>query len=392
MVTDTPRDLENPGVCIRCFGRSFAKLGTGISNPERGETFFQQYEQTFTNAGFHITEEDSCQICHGVFLRLNDYAEELAIQARGIEFSTFLVGSKFPEKAIELEETLQSTMGTEGEPLKREFNRELGKIIADSMGKEADFKEPDLNIVVDLNFDSFRLKSKNLFVYGIYRKKRRDIPQTRWIHKKDIEESIETIIGDRLNTLTKGKNYFLHGAGREDVDVMMLGNGREFIIESMEPRVRSIDLEGLKMSINQSDLGVEVDGLCFVNKSEVAALKAQTPDKSYRVTVKALTDIDENRLTGASGELTGKHIYQRTPLRVSTRRSDLVRDKQIKSMVVEEVSGLTAVLNVRAEAGTYIKELIHGDQGRTKPSLSEQYGEQLSVESLDVIWIHRSGE
>ena len=392
MATDTPQDSDNPGVCIRCFGRSFAKLGTGISNPERGETFFQQYEQTFSNAGFHITEEDSCQICHGIFLRLSDYAEELETQAEGIEFSTFLVGSKFPDQSIELETRLQSAMGEDGEPVKREFNRELGKIIADNTGKDADFKEPDLNIVVDLNFDSFRLKSKNLFVYGIYRKKRRDIPQTRWIHKKDVEESVETIIGDRLNALTKGKNYFLHGAGREDVDVMMLGNGREFIIESMEPRVRSIDLDDLKTSINQSDLGVEVDCLSLVHKSEVAALKAKLPDKSYRVKVKGSSDIVENRLKEASLELTGKHIYQRTPLRVSTRRSDLVRDKQIKSMVVEEVAGLTAVLNVRAEAGTYIKELIHGDQGRTTPSLSEQYGEQLSVESLDVIWIHRNGE
>ena len=61
-------------------------------------------------------------------------------------------------------------------------------------------------------------------------------------------------------------------------------------------------------------------------------------------------------------------------------------------MSVEETVGNFAVLKVRAEAGTYIKELIHGDGGRTKPSLSEAYGEQLAVETLDVIWIHRNGE
>ncbi len=392
MATDTPQDLESPVVCIRCFGRSFAKLGTGISNSERGQTFFHEHEQSFTNAGFHLTEEESCQICNGVFLRLNDYADELLVQSQGIEFYTFLIGSKFPAKSLELEEKLQSLMGESGEPLKREFNRELGKIVADLTGKEAEFKEPDLNIVVDLNFDSFRLKSKNLFIYGIYRKKRRDIPQTRWIHRRDVEESIETIIGDRVNLLTEGKNYFLHGGGREDVDVMMLGNGREFILESQEPKVRTVDLVSLANSINLANLGVEVENLSFVERSEVSALKARAPDKSYRVRLKSASDIIGERLNEATEKLTGKHIYQRTPLRVSTRRSDLVRDKQIKSLVVEEISGSTAVISVRAEAGTYIKELIHGDQGRTTPSLSEAYGEQLTVESLDVIWIHRNGE
>ncbi len=392
MPTESPQNSDIPGICKRCFGRSFAKLGTGISNAERGETFFHEHEQTFSNSGFKLVEENECRICNGVFLKLDDYAQEFQNQVVGIEFSTFLIGSKFPDESTALEERLQASFGEEGEPAKREFNRELGKIVSDSTGKQAEFKEPDITVVVDLNYDSFTVKSKNLYIYGKYRKLRRDIPQTRWIHKKGVEESIETVIGDKLKPMTRGRNYFLHGAGREDVDVRMLGNGREFIVESMEPKVRSIDLEALGNSINTSGMGVEVDGLRFAHKSEVAELKANTPDKSYRVTVKSESGIDRERLRDSCEKLTGKHIYQRTPLRVSTRRSDLVRDKKINSMVIEEVSGSQAVINVRAQSGTYIKELIHGDQGRTTPSLSEQYGEQLSVESLDVIWIHRNGE
>ncbi len=392
MPTEAPQNSDIPGICKRCFGRSFARHGTGISNAERGETFFPEHEQTFSNSGFKLVEEEHCRICNGVFLKLDEYAEELEHQVEGIEFSTFLIGSKFPEESVIIEERLHSALGEEGEPIKREFNRELGKIVSDSTGKLAEFNEPDLNVVIDINYDSFSLKSRNLFIYGTYRKLRRDIPQTRWIHKKGVEESIETVIGDRLNQLTHGRNYFLHGAGREDVDVRMLGNGREFIVESQEPKVRSIDLGALKVSINTSGMGVEVDGLRFGHKSEVSELKGNTPDKSYRATVKSERGIDGERLRDSCEKLTGKHIYQRTPLRVSTRRSDLVRDKQINKMVVEEVSGSTAVINVRAQSGTYIKELIHGDQGRTSPSLSEEYGEQLSVESLDVIWIHRNGE
>ncbi|KAA0002525.1 MAG: hypothetical protein FE043_04055 [Thermoplasmata archaeon] len=44
-----------------------------------------------------------------------------------------------------------------------------------------------------------------------------------------------------------------------------------------------------------------------------------------------------------------------------------------------------AVIVVKAESGTYIKELVTGDGGRTKPSLSELAGCAIEVKKLDVI-------
>ena len=392
MTTETPQNTELPGVCIRCFGRAFARIGTGISNIERGETFYQENEKTFLNGGFTLSSEEGCSMCHGIFLRLPDYFEAFMEESGGIEFSTFLVGSSFPGETVQMEARLQEVLGDNGEPIKREFNREFGKFIADKTGKKTDFNEPDLNLVVDLRYDSFTIKSRSLYVYGVYRKYRRDIPQTRWIHKKDVDISIEDIVGEKLKAMSGGENYFLHGAGREDVDVRMLGNGREFIIEATAPRVRSISLADLKNTVNSSGKGVEIDSLRFASKSNVVSLKGMAYDKSYRVRVVADSAIDPGKMSEAVLGLTGKHIYQRTPLRVSTRRSDLVRDRQIRELSVEEIHDNSAVLIVRAEAGTYIKELIHGDGGRTTPSLSEMYGEELKVDCLDVIWIHRSSE
>ena len=44
-----------------------------------------------------------------------------------------------------------------------------------------------------------------------------------------------------------------------------------------------------------------------------------------------------------------------------------------------------------AEAGTYIKEWVHGDGGRTRPSLSERLGVACEVLELDVLDIHDGG-
>ncbi len=142
------------------------------------------------------------------------------------------------------------------------------------------------------------------------------------------------------------------------------------------------------MAINKSQ-DIEVFDLSFVNKSMISAIKASDHDKTYRVTVSAETEIDRTRLQECALALTGKDIYQRTPLRVSTRRSDLIRKRSVREVKVEEVSGTEAILVITAQAGTYIKELIHGDQGRTDPNLSKTYGTPLTVKSLDVIWIHR---
>ena len=53
------------------------------------------------------------------------------------------------------------------------------------------------------------------------------------------------------------------------------------------------------------------------------------------------------------------------------------------------VNGSEATVEITAEAGTYVKEFINGDGGRTKGSLSEVYGNNLDVLELDVIKIHR---
>ncbi|KAK4470784.1 hypothetical protein MN116_006306 [Schistosoma mekongi] len=42
------------------------------------------------------------------------------------------------------------------------------------------------------------------------------------------------------------------------------------------------------------------------------------------------------------------------------------------------------ILEIRCEAGTYVKELVHGDLGRSNPSLASIFGRQLDILALDV--------
>ena len=85
--------------------------------------------------------------------------------------------------------------------------------------------------------------------------------------------------------------------------------------------------------------------------------------------------------------LGGNSIAQRTPKRVAHRRADRERTRQMKAIEIESRSPNEAIFKITAEAGTYIKEFVHGDDGRTVPSISGELGVGCTVKTLDVLEI-----
>jgi tRNA pseudouridine synthase 10 len=383
--------LFNLGLCQRCTGRIFAGRGKELSNEERGRMLHFVYS-IFYEDKFSFAPSDNCPLCQGILDNFDLYFRIAEEELKLYQYNTFLIGSVFDESILESENEFQEKYGNVGESIKKEFNREFGKYFSEKTGKDVDFDDPDIMIVVNTKYDFVSLQIKSLYISGKYRKYRRDLPQTRWIHKLNNDESVEYYIGRPLNDLAGGKNFHLHAAGREDVDVRMLGNGREFVIESVEPCKREISLGELEKSINSSDSGIEVFDLEFSDKKYVKELKLSSNDKTYSVLVEGDNRLEKERLSRALEHLAGKDIYQRTPLRVAGRRSDLVRERKVIDASLEDININQARIIVTAQAGTYIKELVHGDEGRTVPSISSEYGEPLRVAELDVIKIHRGNE
>ena len=66
----------------------------------------------------------------------------------------------------------------------------------------------------------------------------------------------------------------------------------------------------------------------------------------------------------------------------------MIRKRGIRTIDVVDFSDNHAVLEIRAEHGTYIKELVSGDEGRTQPNFSELVDSQCKVERLDVVQLY----
>ena len=65
------------------------------------------------------------------------------------------------------------------------------------------------------------------------------------------QESVEEFISEPVLLAAKGVASKFHGSGREDIDARMLGNGRPFVLEISEPKIRTLDYKILEMEMSQ---------------------------------------------------------------------------------------------------------------------------------------------
>lgn len=253
-----------------------------------------------------------------------------------------------------------------------------------------------------------------VYIEGRYLKHTRDLPQTvffcpeckghprrrRGCEKcegfgKLTKDSVQELVGWVLGKAAGTRKHKFHGAGREDVDVRMLGKGRPFVFELIDPKVHKVDLAEVEREINSRNEGrLEIRGLHWTQKTRVRALKEGRFAKSYRARVA----VDRLPTDEAVAEATASRyvVAQETPSRVAHRRADKVRERWIELSDVEVVpeaeldEGEENVLLVTmtTQAGTYVKEAVSGEGGMTRPSVAERLGlGEARCVALDVLAI-----
>jgi tRNA pseudouridine synthase 10 len=382
-------------LCDPCLGRLFGKAGHGLTNEARGRAV----------RGAAGLPPGPCWVCEGLTSELDDLASLVARRLEPWEYDTFVIGSKVDPSIAAREEALWKELAlSTPEPIKAELNREIGKRVEAIARKSPDLRQPDVVAIVDPAFGHVDVQVNPLFLRGRYRKLSRDIPQTHWPCRacrgkgcgrcggigKMYATSVEEIIAAEVLKETGGRGFALHGMGREDIDARMLGRGRPFVLEVKEPKVRHADLGPAVARINASGL-VEVDGFARARADDVVAVKQDRASKTYRLVVRMASPVEEGKLKRATSVWLDQPIAQRTPSRVAHRRADTIRHRRVLAVEVGSVDGDRAEVRVTAEAGTYVKELVHGDGGRTTPSLADSLGVACEVLELDVLDVHDGG-
>jgi tRNA pseudouridine synthase 10 len=394
---DLAASVAETGVCDHCLGRMFGKLGTGMTNDVRGRLI----REALKERGKDIRAEEFCPLCENIFDLLGRFAEAAAEKINDVESNNFLIGTRVEPEIVQREKDLMERFALENcETIKAELNREIGKLALPMIHRPVEFKNPQVVALVDTRFADVTLDIAPVFIAGRYNKFSREIPQTIWpcrvCHGKGCDHchgagkmyptSVQEIIGDIALEMTEGQEHFFHGMGREDIDACMLGDGRPFVLEISQPRYRNIDLDELERRANQGELAA-YNSLRFVQREAVERYKAAASDKVYHVHVKAEGKVNKEELVNVALSFKDVNIDQRTPRRVEHRRADLVRKRRIHWCQAEWKSDDSFDLELETDSGTYVKEFVSGDEGRSVPSFSERLGIQCKVETLDVLAI-----
>ncbi|MCE4620955.1 MAG: tRNA pseudouridine(54/55) synthase Pus10 [Desulfurococcales archaeon] len=413
--------LADLPLCDRCLGRLFARLGYGWDNKSRGDSlkrlvvmslhrkiiagneeakrFFisiapnigLQASGLYTKITGSKLEPKSCVICKGL---LDRYIKEIPERAlpllRLYNIRKFVVGVSVPEELLRFEEEIKMRYNLEySESIKAELRREIGKAIqALDPSIRADFGEPEATLMVWFPRGELDLKVNSLLLSGVYWKRGRMISQAYWPTPSgpkyySIEEALWPIL-----RLTGGERLIIHAAGREDVDARMLGTGRPLIIEVKSPRNRHVDLRRMEYAVVDASKGVVAVRLhATARRRDIALYKEEVARlvKTYKALIVSGAPLSSNDLEILEREFSGSIIMQRTPHRVLHRRPDILRRRKVYDVKCILLNDSLLECLIRAEGGLYIKELISGDNGRTKPSFSEVLGKKLKCVELDVL-------
>jgi tRNA pseudouridine synthase 10 len=151
------------------------------------------------------------------------------------------------------------------------------------------------------------------------------------------------------------------------------------------PRTRSLDLVALRSEVEARAVGrIEVGPFAWSDQATVSRIKEARATKRYRARISLDGETTPDRLREALAGLIGR-IEQRTPRRVVHRRADLTRGRSLHRAAGRSIDARSAEIDFVADGGLYIKELVSGDGGRTRPSLSELLGLPARVVELDVM-------
>ena len=396
MILKTSKEiLEKYVLCNNCLGRQFGKISIS-TNQRRGEVIRNLLKSIYPELSSDLKQERPCFLCDNIFERTEGVVRNISPD---FEFFTFHAGTKIPEEILKNEEMLKEKYSLQyQESIKQELNRELGKKIGSIIGKEFKREKEDVTILIHPYESKIEYVINPLFIYGRYNKLVRGIPQTKWLCRrckgkgcsrcgntgKMYEESVEELISGLFLKEAKGADSSFHGAGREDIDVLMLGNGRPFVLEIKSPKIRNIDLMRLEHEVNQQNEGkVKISELCFVEKEVVEKIKNTHLRKTYLAEIDACLSEEEKRKIEEF--FIDRDVYQETPNRVVHRRADKTRIRKVYKVRTSKEN--CSSLEIYCDGGLYIKELISGDEERTNPSIAELLGKNIKCVLLNVISI-----
>lgn len=330
----------------------------------------------------NVKTKDKCYICNGLMERVDELLDLVLAALEEYEYKTFLIGAVLPADILEREDEIRARFKIKGiENLKSQLTRELGKRLSKKTSKRVDYTKPDVTISVDLVKEEAVVRSKAIFLFGRYVKRKRGLNQKQercnLCKGKGCSQcdntglsgfnSVEGVIVRKLINAFKCESAKFAWVGGEDKDSLVLNGGRPFFVKVINPKRRFAKPRGIAKD------GIQVKFLKRVQRLPDKPLKfrmrvrlqVECECEIDKTSLKKLNDLNNTNIvfSGKRGKEVSRSIY-----RINAKAS-----KNVIKILMDVDGGLT------------IKQFVSGD-GMT-PTISQIVGCEARCKHFDILHV-----
>ncbi|HEY7081556.1 MAG TPA: hypothetical protein VH500_17830 [Nitrososphaeraceae archaeon] len=322
-----------------------------------------------------------CYICTGLMDKIDVMALEIHSTLDGeYEFNTFLIGTSLAAQFIEREDEIRAILKIRGmASIKHHITSAVRKKFRMLTRASEKFDKPDVLITVNIFSDNsynVTTRSRSIIAAGRYTKNQRGIYQktpkskelTESNANRPFRKSIEEIITYKVLAATMGSNVRFNWIGSEDKNSLVLGAGRPFFVEILNPK---------KRSFSNNSLIIEE---CQIN-ARLAILDTDHPRSAprSRTVTKIMIHCSESLSTKDLRELTSL-----TGTIVKLKSKFSLIEKKIYSVSVDRIDKSLFYLTIDADSGLPIKQFVGGKE-YANPNISMLLGSQCDCLSFDIL-------
>ena len=350
--------LKNYNLCEYCTGRIVSKIVGKPSSKFLGKKILIKFNQS---------SDKKCYICKNIFESFDSMLLNINEKLSNIDFKTFHLGIILKQSFLERDDYIKSKFKIKGiENLKFSVSKELAKKISRKTKANRIYVDSELFIEANFKDESCKLRAKPLFVYGRYTKKIRNLSQKqRFCHScngigchncefKGIEnvQSIEKTISNFFIKKFDCKQVKINWIGGEDQSSLVMGNGRPFFANLLNPKKRN------KMLQKTFDLKI-------ISLSELKKLSVQ-PKGAVQFKSEVSIFIETEKLI-SSTQLKKLKILKNSIITLSDGKKN--SQKRIYKIKYKKAGKTRFVLDVFVDGGIPIKSFVQNSD--MTPNISD---------------------
>jgi tRNA pseudouridine synthase 10 len=320
---------------------------------------------------------------------LESIAEEIAQRLEQYDFDTFLVGSSVPHVILDREDEFRSKFKIKGrDSIKSQISKILSEIVVEETGKAINYAKPDVTVLVSMGEREISISARSVWLTGRYLKLTRGLSQRSSVcnvcnglgcaqcdYNGKSLNSVQAKITEFLTKTFSAESCNFVWLGSEDEKSLVLGTGRPFYVEIIEPRKRplltdNIGAKGRKTRKIRNQYRSKDIQIKDLRKLDRRITDIPQFEITARVNLRKRSD-DAEPLSASQADAIEKNFH-RAQVNVRLSRKFRTVQKEITNISCRpNKNGDLIELMVECDGGIPLKKLITGQDETVRPNLSQ---------------------